>query len=212
MPKMDHIDVTPDSSPPVYLSIPSDAESALPARSVSVNELLQYEFPNPFWTPYAGGHVPTWSSSPPHHVHTAVLLSHGIPQRKVAQELLLDLQRLPSAPQSINRAALLLCEALPSLLPIWVLSFWDCLSEAYITSMSWRRSLHLSLPIHQNTMGHPEDQEHADEASVDSSLSIDKMASWIADGVPEPLVDLSGDENEGVDGFGREDNQHPVQI
>ena len=59
---------------------------------------------------------------------------------------------------------------------------------------------------------YPEDQEHADEASVDSSLSIDKMASWIADGVPEPLVDLSGDENEGVDDFGRKDNQHPVQI
>ena len=25
-------------------------------------------------------------------------------------------------------------------------------------------------------------------------------------------MDLSGDENEGVDGFGREDTQHPVQI
>ena len=99
---MDHIDVTPDSSPPVYLSIPSDAESALPARSVSVNELLQYEFPNPFWTPYAGGHAPTWSSSPPHHVYTAVLLSYGIPQRKVTQELLLDLQRLPLPNLSIR--------------------------------------------------------------------------------------------------------------
>ena len=106
-----------------------------------MSELLQYEFPNPFWTPCAGGHVPTWPSSPPHHVHTAVLLSYGIPQRKVMQELLLDLQRLPSAPQSINRAALSSCEALPCLLPIWVLSFWDRLSEAYITSMSWRRSL-----------------------------------------------------------------------
>ena len=106
---MDHIDVTPDSSLPAYLSIPTDAKSALPARSLSVNELLQYEFPNPFWTPYAGGHVPTWSSSPPHHVHTTVLLSYGIPQRKVTQELLLDLQQLPSAPQSINRAALSSC-------------------------------------------------------------------------------------------------------
>ena len=60
---------------------------------------------------------------------------------------------------------------------------------------------------------YPEDQEHSDnEASVDSSLSIDKMASWITDGAAEPLVDLSGDEDEGVDGFGHEDTQHPVQI
>ena len=34
------------------------------------------------------------------------------------------------------------------------------------------------------------------------------MASWIADGAPEPLVDLSGDEDEGVDGFGREDTHN----
>ena len=55
-----------------------------------------------------------------------------------------------------------------------------------------------SKPPHspEHNGSYPEDQEHADnEALVDSSLSIDKMASWIADGVPEPLMDLSGDEN-----------------
>ena len=48
---MYHINVTLDPSPPAYLSIPFNVESALPGRSLSVTELLQHKFPSPFWAP-----------------------------------------------------------------------------------------------------------------------------------------------------------------
>ena len=138
---MDHIDITPDPSPPVYLSIPFNAESALPGRSLSVTEILQHEFPSPFWAPCGSPWAPAWSNASLHQVRLVVLLTCGVPQRELLRKLLFSVQGLQSAPRSINRAALSSCEALPSLLPIWVLSFWDHLSEAYITCMSRRKCL-----------------------------------------------------------------------
>ena len=104
-------------------------------------ELLQHKFPNPFWTPSGGSHAPVWSDAPPHHIRTAVLLSCGAPLQEVVKGLLLGVQRLPSTLRSINGVALSSCEALPCLLPIWLLSFLDHLSEAYITCMSWRKCI-----------------------------------------------------------------------
>jgi hypothetical protein len=138
---MNHIDIAPDPSPPAYLSIPPDMESALPGRSLSVTELLQHKCPSPFWPPCDSPCAPAWSDASPHQVRLAVLLTCGVPQRELLRKLLFGVQQLPSNPRSINWAALSSCEALPSLLPIWVLSFWDRLSEVHVTCMSWRKCL-----------------------------------------------------------------------
>ena len=39
---------------------------------------------------------------------------------------------------------------------------------------------------------------------VDSSLSVREVVTQVSDEVPGELVDFSGDEDEGIDGFGRE--------
>jgi hypothetical protein len=59
---------------------------------------------------------------------------------------------------------------------------------------------------------YPEDQEHEDdEKFVDSSLSIDQVVAWIADEALGEMVDLSGDEDEGIDGFCHEESHGPVR-
>ena len=57
------------------------------------------------------------------------------------KSLLSEVRRLPSTPQSFNSTAASSHNALPERLPIWVLSFWGRLSEAYHTCASWRSSL-----------------------------------------------------------------------
>jgi len=50
---------------------------------------------------------------------------------------------------------------------------------------------------------YPEDREHNDdETFVDSSLSVAEVIAGIADEVPGAVTDWSGDEDEGVNGFG----------
>ena len=138
---MDGIEIAPDPPTPAYLTIPFDDKSFLPRKCLSVAKLLQYEFPNPFWTPHNGASIQIWSDSPPHDIQAALLLSCTVPQWETVRRLLLEVQQLTSTPQSFNRTAVSSCEVLPNYLPIWVLSFWDCLSEAYNTCQSWRRSL-----------------------------------------------------------------------
>jgi len=136
---MDDIEITPDPPLPACLAIPFDIESALPGRSLTVAELLQYKFPNPFATPHNGTGVPVWSTSPPHDVDAMLLLSCTVPPWETVKHLLLDIQWLTPTPQSLSRAAVSPGDALPNCLPIWVLSFWDRLSEAYEAYLSWRR-------------------------------------------------------------------------
>ena len=58
----------------------------------------------------------------------------------------------------------------------------------------------------------PEDQECEDnEALIDSLLSIDEVVSQIANDIPGPLADFSGDEDEGIDGFCCEDPHRPAR-
>jgi hypothetical protein len=60
---------------------------------------------------------------------------------------------------------------------------------------------------------YPEDQEHeGDETFVHSSLSIDEVVAGIAKDTQGSLVDLLGDEDEGIDGFGREDSRSPACV
>ena len=99
-------------------SDPDDIESA---QAVSPNQIL-----------------PRLVATVPHNVQAALLLSCAIPQWETVRWLLLEVQQLASTPRSFNRAAVSLCEMLPSYLPIWVLSFWDRLSKAYDTCWSWR--------------------------------------------------------------------------
>ena len=137
---MDVIEVVSDPPPPAYLTIPFDIESILPTESLSVVELLRYPFPNPFRTRDGAG-APLWSDSPPHNIDAACLLSCAVPRQKTVKRLLLDAQRLVSTPRSFSRASVSSSELLPYRLPIWVLSFWDRLSEAYVTNLSWQRCL-----------------------------------------------------------------------
>lgn len=64
------------------------------------------------------------------------------------------------------------------------------------------------------TNTYPEDQEHEEdlEMPVDSSLSINDVVVWIADEAPRDLVDFSGDEDEGVDGFSYKDSDGPRRV
>ena len=60
---------------------------------------------------------------------------------------------------------------------------------------------------------YPEDQEHNDdETFVDSSLSVDEVIAWIADEAPGAVANSSSDEDEGIDGFGREGSCHPTHF
>ena len=136
---MDAIEIAPDPPLPAHLIIPFDTKSVLPKKHLPVVEFLQYKFPDPFQTPHNGPDIPVWSGSLPHNVHTALLLAVQFLNRRLKQ-LLLDVQWVTPTPCSFNRSMVLPCEMqLPSNLPLWVLSFWDCLSEAYNTCLSWRR-------------------------------------------------------------------------
>ena len=58
----------------------------------------------------------------------------------------------------------------------------------------------------------PEDQECEDnKAIVDSLLLIDEMVSQIADNVPGPPANFSGDKDKGIDGFCCKDPHRPAQ-
>ena len=138
---MDSIEVAPDPPPPAYLAIPFDAESVLPKRSLSVTELLQYNFPNLSQVPHEDAGIPVWSEAPPHDVNATLLLSCVVPRWETVKWLLLDVWRLASTPRSFSRASVSSSEVLPNHLPVWVLSFWDRLSEAYDACLLWRRSL-----------------------------------------------------------------------
>ena len=138
---MDAIEIAPDPPLPPCLVIPFDAECVLPRRCLPVAALLQYGFPNPFAVPYDGAGIPVWSDSLPHYIHATLLLSCPVPQRETVEWLLSDIRQRVPTPRSFSRAAVLPCKVLPNHLPIWVLSFWDRLSEAYDTCLSWRKSL-----------------------------------------------------------------------
>ena len=138
---MNHTEVSPDPPPPANLTIPFDVESILPGRFLSVAELLRFRFPTPFYAPHNGAGVPVWSGSPPHEIRAAILLGCVVPFRGTVKQLLSDLRKLSSIPQSFNRITVSSCEVLPNRLPIWVLSFWDRLSEAYEARLSWRKCL-----------------------------------------------------------------------
>jgi len=57
----------------------------------------------------------------------------------------------------------------------------------------------------------PEDQEHDDDGTfVESSLSVDEAIAWIADEASGAVADWSGNEDEGIDGFGREGSCRPT--
>ena len=145
---MDHVEIAPNPPIPVRLIIPLNIEPTLPRRHLPVSKLLQYEFSNPFWTPHDGTGIQVWSDSPPHEIHATLLLSCTVPQWETVKQLLLEVQQLVSTPQSFNWAAVSLSEALPSCLPIWVLSFWDHLSEAYNAYLSWRGCLNWANVLH----------------------------------------------------------------
>jgi hypothetical protein len=67
-------------------------------------------------------------------------------------------------------------------------------------------------PPEHGSGSYPEDQEHEDdEKFVDSSLSIDEVVAWIADEALGEIVDLLGDEDEGIDGFCHEESHGPVR-
>ena len=136
---MDHIEITPDPPSPTCLVIPPDAELILPGRGLTVMELLQYAFPNPLTGPHNSASIPVWSDSLPHTINATLLLSCAVPRRETVKRLLLGVRKLVPIPRSFNRAAVLPGKTLPSHLPIWVLSFWDRLSEAYGACLSWRR-------------------------------------------------------------------------
>ena len=139
---MDFIEISPDPPLPAYLSIPADAKSLLPERCLSVTEFLQYKFPGSFHQAphnHTGGTV--WSDSPPQEIRVGLLLACTVPQWETVKQLLLDVRQLASAPRSINRVAITSSEVLPNHLPVWVLSFWDHLSEAYGIYLSWRKCL-----------------------------------------------------------------------
>ena len=90
---------------------------------------------------YNGAGIPVWSDLPPHYIHATLLLSCPVPQRETMEWLLSDVRQCAPTPRSFSQAAVLPCKVLPNHLPIWVLSFWDRLSEAYDTCLSWRESL-----------------------------------------------------------------------
>jgi len=136
---MDTIEIAPDPPLPTCLIIPFNAELVLPGRSLTVAELLQYEFINPFTAPHHGVSIPVWSDSPPPNINPALLLNHPVPHWDTVKQLLSDFQKLTPAPRSLSWAAVLPGKTLPNHLPIWVLSFWDRLSEAHDTHLSWRR-------------------------------------------------------------------------
>ena len=58
---MDAIEIAPGPPLSTCLIIPLNAELVLPGRSLTVAELLQYKFPNPFTTPHHGFDIPVWS-------------------------------------------------------------------------------------------------------------------------------------------------------
>ena len=61
---------------------------------------------------------------------------------------------------------------------------------------------------------YPEDQEHEDDKTfIDSSLSVDELVAWIADDAQGVIAGFSGDEDEGIDGFGHDDESHgPTRV
>ena len=67
-------------------------------------------------------------------------------------------------------------------------------------------------PPPEHDGSYPEDQEHEDdkndETFVDSSLSVDEVVTWIANGAPGELVDSSDDED--IDGFCHENSDGPA--
>ena len=71
------------------------------------------------------------------HCHMKFVPSYTAPQRETVKRILLEVRRLVSILQSFNQAAVSSSKALPNYLPIWALSFWDCLSEACDTCLSW---------------------------------------------------------------------------
>ena len=132
---MDIIEVFLDPPLPAYLTIPVNAESFLPERCLSVTDLLQI---------HSGLLTATLASKFGQIYHQAVgvqpelLLSCTVPRQEALKQLLENVCRLS---QSFNRAATSSSDVLPDRLLIWVLSFWDCLFDAYRTCLSWRRSL-----------------------------------------------------------------------
>ena len=146
-----------DPPPPAYLCILPNVESALPGRSFLVMQLLLYNFPTPFYTPHNSTSIPVRSDSPPHNVCAALLLSCVVPQWETMKWLLFNLQKLSSIPHSFKRMAVSSCQALPDCLPIWVLTFWDCLSEAFDTCLSWRVCLDWAGVSYKPHMANPLD-------------------------------------------------------
>lgn len=139
---MEFIEIFPDPPLPTYLSIPIDAKSILPERRLSVVEFLQFKFPNPFHqAPLNQTGITIWSDSPPQDIQVNLLLGCAVPQWETVKQLLSDVRRLEFAPRSINRVAIASSKVLPNHLPVWVLSFWDRLCEAYGTFLSWRKCL-----------------------------------------------------------------------
>ena len=136
---MDVIEIPPDPPSPTFLAIPFNAELVLPGKSLTVTELLRYEFPNLFVTRCGGANTRTWLDLAPHDIDPALLLSCAIPRWETVKQLLSDVRGLTPAPQSLNRDAVVPGETLPNHLPIWVLSFWDRLLEAHDACLSWRR-------------------------------------------------------------------------
>ena len=136
---MDAIEIAPDPPLPTCLVIPFNAELVLPGRSLTGAELLQSEFPNPFTTPYYGLNIPVWLDLAPSDINPTLLLSCPVPHWDTVKQLLSEFRTAAPTSRSLNRAAVLPRVTLPNQLPIWVLSFWDHLSEAYDAHLSWKR-------------------------------------------------------------------------
>ena len=156
-PAMHDVEITPDPPLPAYLCIPPDVESALPGRSFSAMQPLLYNFPTPFYTPHDSTGIPVWSDSPPHNVCAALLLSCVVPQRETVKWLLFNLRKLSSIPHSFKWMAVSSCQVLPDCLPIWVLTFWDRLSEVFDTCLSWRVCLDWAGASYKPHMANPLD-------------------------------------------------------
>jgi len=72
-------------------------------------------------------------------------------------------------------------------------------------------------PRPENNGSYPEDQECEDgEKYIDSSLSIDEVVAWIANGTPGAELDNWDDgddeDDEGIDGFGHDDHSRPARV
>jgi hypothetical protein len=80
------------------------------------------------------------------------------------------------------------------------------------TQLSTPLTLITAPPPPEHNGLYPEDQEHNDDkmALIDSSLSVDKVITWITDEAPEVVGDGSGDEDEEVDSFGHGGSSSPT--